>query len=241
MNWLKNSLNTRMNKYLDKYNNKKFHPYKPHVVSLHSKQISKFLNKKMSIEDKQEHIEKYYQNVSTVIKKCYNHFDPTLIYVINDEIHFVFYFNDDGNFKYNGNIMKMTSCITSFVSIEFTKLFIKEQNDIEFYFTSKVVEFDQDDEVLNYIIWRQLSGKNNNFQNFYKSVYPDKDMTGMTLEQIDNELMNSHMVLTSFSNIYGLITKRTSEGGFYITSFDFSSDFSNVFSTFFEKKILCTM
>lgn len=234
--WFKSNINDRMENYLSQFNNEKFHPYKPHIVSLKSKQIRKHLNAPKTFQEKQDHLDTYYQNTLNMVKKCYHQFDPTLIFIVNDEIHFVFYYNEEGDFRFDGNIMKLSSSITSFVSIEMSKIY---GNDLHFYYTTKVVEFNEDDEVLNYIIWRQLNGKNANFQNFYKCLHPNLDISGITLAEIDEELMNNHMELTSFSNIYGVLIKKISTGGFYTSSFDLTNDFSSVFTTFFEKKILC--
>jgi hypothetical protein len=235
-NWFGMGLNDRMTKYLSKFNDDKFHPYKPHVVSLKSKQILRYLSKPTTFQEKQDQIDNYYQKVLEVVKKCYHQFDPTLIYIMNDEFHFVFYYNDEGDFRYDGNIMKLNSSITSFVSIEMAKIY---GNEFDFYYQSKVVEFNDDDEVLNYIIWRQLNCKNTNLQNFYKSIHPDLDITGISLDEIESELMDNHIELTSFSNIYGVLIKKMSNGNFYTSSFNLTSDFNSIFSTFFEKKILC--
>lgn len=233
--WFSTSLNERMSYYINKYNGKTFHPYKPHVITLKSKQVLKYLNKPMTIQEKQTHLDSYYTKVKEVVKKCYHQFDPTLVFLVNDEFHFVFYFNEEGDFRYNGNIMKMSSSINSFVSVEMSKLYSTE---FDFYYTAQALEFEEDDEVLNYLIWRQSNGKNNNFQNFYKCMYPKSDIMGMTLEQIDNELMNSQMELTALSNIYGLLVKKMSTGEFYFSSFNLASNFSYIFSTFFERKLL---
>lgn len=235
-NFFGKDLNERMEEYLSQHNNKTFHPYKPHIVSLKSKQILRWLNSPKTLSEKQSQLDNYYQNVLPIVKRCYHQFDPTLIYLVNDEFHFVFYYNDEGDFSFNGNITKLNTSITSFVSIEMAKIY---GDKMDFYYTSKVAEFHEDDDVLNYIIWRQLSGKNSNFQKFYKSLYPNLDISGIPLEDITNELMNDHIELTSFSNIYGILIKKMSNGSFYTSSFNLSNDFSSVFSTFFEKKILC--
>lgn len=232
--FLKN-LDERMNESFHKLNSKQFHPYKPHIISLRSRQVLRYLNKVMSIDEKQQQLDDYYEKVLNVMSKCYNEFDPTFIFVCNDELHFVFYYNDEGDFRYNGNINKTMSALTSYVSIQMARTFPEIDY---FYYKTKAIEFDKDYESLNYLIWRQTNSTNNNFQIFYKCLYPEHDMTHLNIGDIHFELMRTKIDLLSFTNIYGVLMKRQSVGGFYKTSFDMTSDFDNVFKTYFEQKTM---
>lgn len=231
------NLDERMNDTIVKTNGKQFHPYKPHIITLRSKQVLRYLNKVMDIDEKQQQLDNYYDKISNVLSNCYNEFDPTFIFVCNDELHFVFYYNDEGDFRYNGNIHKTLTALTSYVSIQMARVF----PEIEyFYYTAKGIEFNVDYETLNYLIWRQTNSTNNNFQTFYKCLYPKEDMTNLTIADMHFELMRNNMELLSFTNIYGILMKRKTLGGFYKTSFDMTNDFDVVFKMYFEQKTIKT-
>jgi hypothetical protein len=233
--FLSQNLDERMNEMIHKMNGKQFHPYKVHIVTLRSKQILRYLNKTMSIDEKQQQIDNYYAKMMPVISKCSNEFDPTFVYICNDELHFVFYYNDEGEFRYNGNIHKTMSSITSYVSIQVAKVFPEIDY---FYYKTKVIEFDKDYESLNYLVWRQTNSTNNNFQIFYKCLYPNNDMTNLNTSEIHFELMKTKIDLLSFTNLYGVAVKRRLTSGFSFSSFDMTNDFDLVFKTYFEQKTI---
>ena len=235
LGWLCKNLDERMNEYIHKSNGKQFHPYKPHVITLRSRQILRCLNKVTNIDEKHQQLDLYYEKMTGLLTKCYNEFDPTFIYMCNDELHFVFFYNDEGDFRYNGNIHKTMSALTSFVSIHVSRIFPEFEY---FYYTTRCIEFDTDYETLNYLIWRQTNSTNNNFQTFYRCLYPTADMKNLTIANMHFELMRTKMDILSFTNIYGVIMKRQTNGGFYKTSFDISTDFDQVFKMYFEQKTI---
>ncbi len=159
----------RMTKYMKKYN-KKCHPYKPFIVSLKSRQILSYFNHITNIDDKLKFIEKFNEIMIEVSKKLYIKYDPHMIYTFHDEIHLVFFYNENGNYMYSGDISKIITTLISYTSIEMTKIFIKKSIDLDFVYKGQFIEFDDDYEILNYIIWRQLDCKRNTITLLYKCI-----------------------------------------------------------------------
>jgi tRNA(His) 5'-end guanylyltransferase len=159
----------RMAKYIDK-NNKKCHPYKPFIVSLKSRQILSYFNYLTDIDDKLKFIEKFNEIMIEVSKKLYKQYDPHMIYTFHDEIHLVFFYNENGNYMYSGDINKIITTLVSYTSIEMTKILTKRSIDLDFVYKGQFVEFDEDYEILNYIIWRQFDCKRNIITLLYKCI-----------------------------------------------------------------------
>jgi len=159
----------RMSKYINK-NNKKCHPFKPFVVSLKSRQILSYFNYLTSIDDKLKFIDKFNEIMITVSKKLYTQYDPHMIYTFHDEIHLVFFYNENGNYLYSGDINKIITTLVSYTSIEMTKILTKRSIDLEFVYKGQFIQFDNDYEILNYIIWRQFDCKRNIITLLYKCI-----------------------------------------------------------------------
>lgn len=133
-----NTLDQRMNYFLQKYNNQAFHPYKYKIISLQSPEVKQYI--------KTHNIHDYYNAVEIVLKLAYIQFNPYLIYFTSNEIHLVFF---DLDF-YNGNINKNLTKITSFITCHLVKILNSAVT-----FTSKYLEFNKEYETLNYLLWRQ--------------------------------------------------------------------------------------
>lgn len=164
------SLQTRMSKLIKRYNGKKCHPYKAHIVSLKSKELLKYINFVCPIDEKVERLRVYNEILLCAAKSLYQRFDPEVIYCFNNEIHLVFFYNDAGSFVYDGDIMKTITSIVSHVTSSFVKELLAKSLKIDVHFTGTFIEFDQDYEALNYIIWRQLDCTRNNVTLMYKCV-----------------------------------------------------------------------
>lgn len=172
-NNVKLSLENRMKKNVDKFNSGKFHYFKPYIVSIKSRQILSFLNNTTSFDSKIKDLEMFQNILYETSKELYIKFDPNLIYTFQDEIHLVFFYNDNGNYMYDGNINKIITTIASFASISVFKQLQKKGIELEFSFNSKFVEFDKDFETLNYLVWRQNDCKRNIISLLYKCLHVD--------------------------------------------------------------------
>jgi hypothetical protein len=187
------SLVERMQNNVNIYNNKQFDSYYPRVISLKSKEILKLvnnlgkINNEIDIKNKLLNWKQYNKIILNVSKECYDRFNPSMIYSFNDEIHMVFYNQSDYEI-YNNNINKTLTIMTSFVSNKFTKEFIKNNIDVEFTVYGKYVEFKDEYEVLNYLIWRQFDCKRNNIITLYKCINSNVD--SMSLDNITQELFH---------------------------------------------------
>lgn len=166
------SLNSRMREMLLKYNNDTFDGNKPYIISVKSRRILEYVNKdETSLEEKIKNWNKYNDILVDISNECYNYFSPSLMYVFNDEIHFVFYNEKD---SYNGNINKTLTTIVSFV----TRLFAIKLNDYVFTCYGKYIQFNTEYETLNYLVWRQNDCKRNNTNTLSK--YSEKNITDDT-------------------------------------------------------------
>jgi tRNA(His) 5'-end guanylyltransferase len=167
------SLRIRMKNLESKQNDNSCHPYKPHIVSLKSRKLLNYLNKITSFEKKFEMFENYNKIMENVCSKLYDRFDPHLIYTFNNEIHLVFYFNDDGEFVYDGDINKTLTNVVSYASVIMTIELLNNNLEADFTFEGTFTEFDVDYETLNYLIWRQSDCKRNIVNLLYKCYKND--------------------------------------------------------------------
>lgn len=163
------TLQTRMKKYLHRYNNLNIHPYKCHIITLKSKQLLSYVNTLSNLDDKITFLESYNTMLNNVCKKLYIRFNPQMIYSFNDEIHLVFYYKETNNI-YNGNIHKLLTTFTSYTSICMLKELLNNSININFEYYAKIVEFNEDYETLNYLIWRQFDCKRNIMTLLYKCL-----------------------------------------------------------------------
>ncbi|NBP02831.1 MAG: hypothetical protein EBU90_22490 [Proteobacteria bacterium] len=182
------SLQARMSRRVKEYNGKKCHPYKAHVVSLKSSELLKYINFVCPIGEKLDKLGLYNEILVRVAKSLYQRFDPSAIYCFNNEFHLVFFYNDAGNFLFDGDIVKTLTSIVSHVTSIFIKELLGESLNIDVHFTGTFVEFDKDYEALNYLVWRQLDCHRNNTTLMYKCVKNssiDQEVTkNVTLEEM---------------------------------------------------------
>lgn len=174
------SLELRMKSYINQLNNAKCHYYKPHIVSIKSKQLLKYINNITALQDKVVFLNDVNNTLVNVSKLLFNRFSPHMIYTFNNEINMVFYYNDQGDYLYNGNITKILTSITSCASVYITKELQNKNINIDFLFDGCFVEFDKDFETLNYLIWRQFSCRRNTLTLLYKCLHMDHYLNGET-------------------------------------------------------------
>lgn len=204
------SLDVRMRKNVKRHNDKTYHGFKPFIVSLKSKQLLNYTSHVKNVNDKIKELELIQDVLFEVGKKIYEKFNPHLIYTFQNEVNVVFYYNENGIYLYNGNIMKTVTSSASFVSVEVSKLLYKRGIDIDLHFTGQFVEFDIDYEVLNYLIWRQMDCRRNTITLLYKCLNITSFLNGeciiekVKIEEMVNDLKtNSIDVENAF---YHLLT-----------------------------------
>ena len=167
------SLKTRMKKNIAKLNSDKCHYYKPHIISIKSYQILNFLNTVTDFDEKVKNLVLFQKILYESVKPLYKNCSPNMVYTFLDEIHLVFFYNDYGNYIYDGNINKTITAMTSSISVNFCKELCTRGIDFDFTFSGQIVEFDKDYETLNYLIWRQNDCKRNTLTILYKCLHLD--------------------------------------------------------------------
>ncbi len=172
------TLSDRMYKYVQRYNHVNCHPFKPHIISLKSPTLLKFINRVSSIDDKYDELKRYNAVLNDVCKKLYDRFDPQLVYSFENEIHLVYYFNDNGNYLYDGNINKTLTTIASHATSYFSQEFGGASISKATFFEATFVEFDEEYETLNYIVWRQMDCKRNIVTLLYKCLNHENVVDG---------------------------------------------------------------
>lgn len=163
-------LDIRMRKNIKQYNSATYHGFKPFVVSLKSKQLLNYISHLTCLNDKIKQLEVIQDVLFDVGKKIYQKYDPHLVYTFENEVNVVFYYNDNGIYLFNGNVMKTVTSLASFISVEVSKSLYKRNIDIDLHFTGQFVEFDVDYEVLNYLVWRQMDCRRNTVTLLYKCL-----------------------------------------------------------------------
>lgn len=194
-----NCLRHRMKHYLSRYNSY-CHYYKPHIISLKSKKLLFFINHLTTLDEKLDIFKEHNDMLIAVCKKLYERFDPHMIYTFNNEIHLVFYYNDMGDVLYYGNVNKLITSIVSYASIYMEKIFSQKGIDIDFLFDGEFVEFDEDYETLNYLVWRQLDCKRNNTVLLYRCIKKDQILDNklaidkIKIEEMQQEFENYNKI-----------------------------------------------
>jgi hypothetical protein len=207
VNSKRNFLEKRMKEIIKKDNGKTCHPYKPHIVSLKSRTLLNLINKvknetstkyKSVIEDKIDLIEMINKILIEVSKKLYLRCDPTVIYTFHNEINIVFFYKENGECIYDGNMNKILTSIVSYASIVFSKEL--EKNNLsqyinDFIFDGHLIEFDKDYETLNFLIWRQFVCKRNTISLLYKCLHDkkDNDIEGTFTDAVDRRQGTNNM------------------------------------------------
>jgi hypothetical protein len=204
------NLDTRMRNLIKKYNSTKCHGFKPFIVTLKSKNLMTYINRLNDYNSKVKELNHLQDLLFKVSKGLYNKYDPNLIYTFQNEINLVFYYNEKGDYIYDGNINKMLTSMTSYISTELTKLFLLENIKVDLYFSAQFVEFDIDYEILNYLVWRQMDCKRNTITLLYKCMFKDEFLDGtktvedMSIEEMKDAL--NKMLNTNINeNIHNLL------------------------------------
>ena len=200
-------LYNRMSKMIQKQNGQRSHYYKPHIISIKSKQISSYINTISNFDEKLillKNIQKIFLEVS---KHLYRRFDPHMIYTFSNQIHLVFYYNDYGNFLYNGNIKRILTSLVSYTSILVANEFTKNNIDLDFCFEGTLVEIDKEYEALNYIIWTQYDCKRNTLTLLYRCLSEEKSLLNfIKLDYMEKEINNITPI--DYTLVNGLVLKK---------------------------------
>lgn len=260
-----NEIKTRMSKYITK-NNKKCHPFKPFIVTLKSRQILSYFNYLTSIHDKLKFIDKFNEIMIEVSKKLYKQYDPHMIYTFHDEIHLVFFYSENGNYIYGGDINKIITTLVSYTSIEMTKILTKRSIELDFVYKGQFIEFDNDYEILNYIIWRQLDCKRNIITLLYKCINlekfldnkdkynylklntMEKDVSNILKQNIElyctGNILKKSLFYTNTNNPKIILNKENNEDNLItrkqinVENFYFSKNFKENFNKYIKNKII---
>lgn len=253
------SLEKRMKRIIEKDNGKKCHFYKPYIVSIKSRALLDLINKvnkskyKSSIENKIDLIEKINSILIDVSKKLYLKFDTTIIYTFHNEINLVFFYNENGESIYDGNMNKILTSIISYASILFSKELEKHDIFLDFTFDGHLIEFDIDYEILNFLIWRQFECKRNTITLLYKCLHNKKETNNLSLDDmkynlpiVPPELFIGNILKKR--NFKSLIenTKENTENDKIIKNrkkigieyFYFHKNFKNNYEEYIKKKVL---
>ena len=167
----RSTLENRMKLTSGRYNDIKCHSYKPHVITIKSKRLLRYLNHISNFDDKLKQLETMNDILNKVCKSIYLKYDPHLIYSFSNEINIVFFYNDNGDYMYNGNVNQILTNLVSYTTIQMTKLLQNQNINSDFVFSGKFIEFDKDYETLNYLIWRQFNCRRNTITLLYKCLH----------------------------------------------------------------------
>ena len=131
----------RMTNYIKRINGYKCHPFKPHIVTLKCNQLLQHLNSLSDWLEKYNALASFNNTLTNVSKQLYERYDPNMIYCFNNEIHLVFFYNEYGDFIYNGDIMKTTTSMASTASVMFSNELSLPEGVV---FNGTFVEFDKE-------------------------------------------------------------------------------------------------
>ena len=261
-----NSLEKRMKKIIEKDNGKIRHYYKPYIVSLKSKTLLTYINNVKNDKENNKENDKennflndkidLLQNINEILinvsKNLYNKFDPTMIYTFHNEINLVFFYNDNGESIYDGNINKTLTSIVSYASILISKELNKKNISIDFVFDGHFVEFDKDYEILNFLVWRQFQCKRNTITLLYKCLKNKNDINNLTLDDmkyslpiVSQEFFTGNILkkrkcnsLIEYPLNNEIKTVEKVRKNICIEYLYFHKNFSNVFEKYIKTKIL---
>lgn len=239
-------LSERMAALVRKQNADRFHPYKAHIVSVRSKELLNMVNSIEDVSLKIEKIEAIHGALLQACKEAYHVYNPHAMFVLHNEVHFVFFYSDDDrhDFIFNGDVMKTVTSIASFMSVA---VLCTLQSDMKIgpvtpMFTGNAVEFDEDFEALNYLVWRQYDTRRHIIELLYKCCHPGTGTYKCSLADMTNKL--SELGLLYFLNaavvLGSVLKKKESEGrrSFVVGSFVMSDSFSDTMQRYIVNKYL---
>lgn len=244
------SLPYRMKNLSKKWNSYCVHPFKPTIVTLKSYELLRFINTQSTYDEKILFYKSWNEIYKNVCEQLYNDFSPSMIYYFNDEIHLVFYFNEFGEIWGNGNVHKLITTITSSTTSYLCKQLYKNNIELNFSFNSKIVQFDDKYESLNWIIWRQLDCKKNIITSLYK-CFSNLNVNNIKINAMENAMENTLQNENINELTLGTIMKKQkqvnlteNENNLYIRNeiqlfhIDLKSNFVNNFNMFIKQKYL---
>lgn len=200
------SLENRMRNivFCENRNADRCHYYKPRIVSIKSRQLLDYISNVTNLEKKLTTLQMNEDIMIDVCRDLYLKFDPSMIYTFNNEINLVFYYDENGECLYGGNIHRIISSIVSYASIRVTKHFLKRGIDMDFVFDGHFIEFHKDFEILNYLIWRQTDCRRNTVSLLYKCLHFENVLDGnFNVNNINTSVMIGE--LNEFSRSKGSV------------------------------------
>lgn len=199
-------LSFRMKDLLNKNNSSKVHPYKNFVVTLSSSSLLK--KHKSDLKTKNDSLHTLFVDTCKYLVEKY---DCTIGYTCNNEIHLGFHYNDNGDHPFDGNINKLLSSLASSASYFFTmaNVIFNETHDTfndDPCFSAKIVEFNEDHDILNYFIYRQNYSYNNNLVDLYKNLTNTQGDT-LSIELMEDYLRQHNVDIPKWL-LYGTFMKK---------------------------------
>lgn len=210
------NLSDRMTELIKKHNNKSVYYYTSCIISLKSRKLLYYVNKMSTADEKLHFYKKYNELLIKVCEKTYSYFDPSCIYTFNNEIHIVYNYDANLGYMFNGNINKLLTSIASYVGIQMNNELQKQNVDLpDLFFDGIILEFTKNEEMLNYLIWRQHDCYRNSLSNVY-ACYKNGDLlnyklnknvlNNIKLETIEKELFEKYEI--SENVLYGMLIKK---------------------------------
>jgi hypothetical protein len=199
-------LSFRMKNLLNKHNGSKVHPYKNFVVTLTSSSLLKKHKANLKTQDSSLHT-----LLVDTCKYLVEKYDCTIGYTCNNELHLGFHYNDNGDHLFDGNINKLLSSLASSASYFFTmaNVVFNESHDTfsdDPSFSAKIVEFNQDHDILNYFIYRQNYSYNNNLVDLYR-YFTNTQGDVPSIELIEDYFKQQNVEITKWL-LYGTFMKK---------------------------------
>lgn len=147
---------------------------------------------------------------------CENIADCRIGYTQSDEITLVLTSNihDDYSPWYGNQLQKILSVATSLCTYKFNQL-MNQYTEVPALFDCRIFTVPNYIEAANCIYWRQTDGRRNSIQMLAQSLYPHRELQGLSVEELDSKMKDEKNVLwSSYPNYnkWGSICKKTDEG-----------------------------
>jgi len=170
---------------------------KNYVISLRSKELLKSINRITSVDCKLEQFKNHNASLIEVSKKLYEKFDPKAIYCFNNEIHLVYQSNRCSRSYSNCPVDKLLTSACSVASVTASALPASAlpASASPVIFTGQAFEFDNQNEILDYIITRQFYCKRNNMTLIYRCLRgKNASVSGVKLDYIFKSILSKFVV-----------------------------------------------
>lgn len=184
------TLSERMRSIASKFNSTKCHAFNGFIVQLKSKKILQHFNQMSVSTNPSDSVHSIMLQISHQLAKTYN---PTLIYTFNDEILMVFMYNEHGHSLFDRNINNILTHVTGTASYlgTYYEVLGKDQHNLlrNPEFQARFIQFKNDYDVLNYLVWRQHHCQANNLNSLYMFIENIKATTTLdaVLEFFENK------------------------------------------------------